>query len=128
MQYIIMILIIIGLAGADYVTGVIKAYCNNDICSSKMRKGGLNKLGEIIVMATACGLEIGIKMLGQYYNSDQLAAVTGKITAIAVFVYITIMELVSILENYAEINTEAAWTKKIITRLKNVNNKEDKNA
>ena len=67
-------------------------------------------------------------MLGQYYNSDQLAAVTGKITAIAVFVYITIMELVSILENYAEINTEAAWAKKIITRLKNVNNKEDKNA
>ena len=127
MQYIIMILIIIGLAGSDFVTGVIKAYCSNDICSSKMRKGGLNKLGEIVVMATACGLEIGIKMLGQYYNSDQLAAVTGKITAIAVFVYITIMELVSILENYAEINTEAAWAKKIITRLKNVNNKEDKN-
>lgn len=125
MQYIIMILIIIGLAVSDYVTGVIKAYCKNDICSSKMRKGGLNKLGEIIVMATACGLEIGIKMLGQYYNSDQLAAVTGKITAIAVFIYITIMELVSILENYAEINTEAAWAKKIITRLKNVNDKEE---
>lgn len=125
MQYIIMILIIIGLAVSDYVTGVIKAYCKNDICSSKMRKGGLNKLGEIIVMATACGLEIGIKMLGQYYNSDQLAAVTGKITAIAVFIYITIMELVSILENYAEINTEAAWARKIITRLKNVNGKED---
>ena len=125
MQYIIMILIIIGLAVSDYVTGVIKAYCKNDICSSKMRKGGLNKLGEIIVMATACGLEIGIKMLGQYYNSDQLAAVTGKITAIAVFIYITIMELVSILENYAEINTEAAWARKIITRLKNVNDKEE---
>lgn len=125
MQYIIMILIIIGLAVSDYVTGVIKAYCKNDICSSKMRKGGLNKLGEIIVMATACGLEIGIKMLGQYYNSDQLAAVTGKITAIAVFIYITIMELISILENYAEINTEAAWARKIITRLKNVNGKEE---
>lgn len=125
MQYIIMILIIIGLAVSDYVTGVIKAYCKNDICSSKMRKGGLNKLGEIIVMATACGLEIGIKMLGQYYNSDQLAAVTGKITAIAVFIYITIMELVSILENYAEINTEAAWARKIITRLKNVKDKEE---
>lgn len=125
MQYIIMILIIIGLAVSDYVTGVIKAYCKNDICSSKMRKGGLNKLGEIIVMATACGLEIGIKMLGQYYNSDQLAAVTGKITAIAVFIYITIMELISILENYAEINTEAAWARKIITRLKNVKDKEE---
>lgn len=49
MQYIIMILIIIGLAVADYVTGFIKAYCKDDICSSKMHKGGLNKLGEIIV-------------------------------------------------------------------------------
>lgn len=49
MQYIIMILIIIGLAVADYVTGFIKAYCKGDICSSKMCKGVLNKLGEIIV-------------------------------------------------------------------------------
>ena len=125
MQYIIMITIVLGLACADFATGLIKAYVNNDLQSAKMRKGGLNKLGEIIVMATACGLEIGIKLLGQYYDSDRLAAVTGKITAIAVFIYIVLMELVSILENYAEINTEAAWAKKIITRLKNVKEREE---
>lgn len=126
MQYITMIIIVLGLACADFATGLIKAYTGNKLHSAKMRKGGLNKLGEIIVMATACGLEIGIKMLGQYYESEHLAAITGKITAVAVFVYIVLMELVSILENYAEINTEAAWARKIIQRLKKVNNKEDK--
>ena len=34
MQYIIMLLIVIGLAIADYLTGIIKAYCKNDICNS----------------------------------------------------------------------------------------------
>ena len=125
MQYIIMLAIVIGLALSDFVIGLIKGYVNNDLNSTKMRRGGLNKIGEIVVMATACGLEIGIKMLGQYYDSDTLAGITGAITAIAVFVYIVIMEVISILENYAEINSEAAWALKIIKRLKNVN-KEDK--
>ena len=66
MQYIIMILIIIGLATADYITGLIKAYCTNTLESSKMRKGGLNKLGEIVVMTSACSLDIGIHALGKY--------------------------------------------------------------
>lgn len=119
MQYIIMLLIVIGLAIADYLTGVIKAYCKNDISSSKMRKGGLNKLGEIIVMLTACGLDIGINALGKYYEAAELSAVAGKITAVAVFIYITIMEVVSLFENYAEINPDAQWALKIIRKFKN---------
>lgn len=125
MQYIIMILIIIGLAAADYVTGFIKAYCKDDICSSKMRKGGLNKLGEIIVMVTACGLDIGIHELGKYYQAAELSDIAGAITAVMVFVYITIMEIVSIFENYAEINPEAQWALRIIRKLKNYE-REDK--
>ncbi|MDE5763769.1 MAG: phage holin family protein [Ruminococcus sp.] len=125
MNYIIMLLIIIGLAGADYLTGIIKAYCNNDISSSKMRKGGLNKLGEIIVMTATCGLDIGINALGKYYEASELSAVAGKATAIAVFIYITIMEVVSLFENYAEINPDAQWALKIVKRLKNFN-REDK--
>ena len=119
MQYIIMLMIIVGLAAADYLTGIIKAYCKNEICSRKMRKGGLNKLGEIIVMTAACGLDIGINALGKYYESAELSAIAGKITAIAVFIYITIMEVVSLFENYAEINPDAQWALKIIRRLKN---------
>lgn len=121
MQYIIMLAIVLGLALSDFVTGIIKGYINNDLNSTKMRKGGVNKIGELIVMATACGLEIGIKMLGQYYSAESLAKITGAVTAIAVFGYIAIMEVISILENYAEINSEAAWVAKILKRLKNVN-------
>ena len=119
MQYIIMLMIIVGLAAADYLTGIIKAYCKNEICSRKMRKGGLNKLGEIIVMTAACGLDIGINALGKYYEAAELSAIAGKITAVAVFIYITIMEVVSLFENYAEINPDAQGALKIIRRRKN---------
>ena len=39
MKYIIMLIIVIGLALADFDTGWIKAYCKGDVRSSKMRKG-----------------------------------------------------------------------------------------
>ena len=113
-----MLLIVIGLAIADYLTGIIKAYCKNDICSSKMRKGGLNKLGEIIIMLTACGLDIGIHALGKYYQAVELSDIAGAVTAVMVFTYITVMEIISIFENYAEINPEAKWTLKFIRKLK----------
>lgn len=128
MQYIIMLMIIVGLAAADYLTGIIKAYCKNEICSRKMRKGGLNKLGEIIVMTSACGLDIGINALGKYYEAVELSAIAGKITAVSVFIYITVMEVISLFENYAEINPDAQWALKIIRRLKNFEeDKEDEN-
>ena len=123
MKYIIMITIVLGLACADFLTGIIKGYINNTLNSAKMRKGGVNKLGELIIMSTACGLEIGIKALGHYYDSGAFASVTGAVTAAAVFVYITIMELVSILENYSAINTEASWAEKLISRLKSSDRK-----
>lgn len=113
-----MLLIVIGLAIADYLTGIIKAYCKNDICSSKMRKGGLNKLGEIIIMLTACGLDIGIHALGKYYQAVELSDIAGAVTAVMVFAYITVMEIISIFENYAEINPEAKWALKFIRKLK----------
>ncbi|MDE6520287.1 MAG: phage holin family protein [Ruminococcus sp.] len=127
MKYIIMLLIIIGLALADYITGIIKAYCTNSLSSKKMRTGGLNKLSEIIVMTVSCGLDIGIKMLGNYYESPEISEIAGALTASLVFTYIVVMEIVSIFENYAEINPDAQWTLKIIKRLKDFNNKEGKN-
>lgn len=127
MQYIIMLLIVIGLAAADFLTGLIKAYIGNNLSSAKMRKGGLNKLSEIIVMTSACGLDIGIKALGAYYQAAELSAIAGKITAVAVFIYITVMEVVSLFENYAEINPDAQWVPTFVKGLKSLkNNKEDK--
>ena len=125
MQYIIMLTIVLGMAVTDFLTGIIKGYVNNDLSSAKMRKGGLNKIAEILVMASACGLEIGIKLLGRYYSAESLAKITGAVTAIIVFGYIVIMEIISILENYAEINSEAKWVRSLLKRLKTV--KEESN-
>lgn len=121
-QYIIMLTIVLGMAVTDFLTGIIKGYVNNDLSSTKMRKGGLNKIAEILVMACSCSLEIGIKKLGNYYSAESLAKITGAVTAVLVFGYIVIMEIISILENYAEINSEARWVKNLLKRLKSVNN------
>ena len=119
MQYIIMFLIVVGLALADFLTGYIKARCQDNVMSKAMRIGGLHKFAEIVIMATAIGLDIGLQYLGRYYSNQQLADITGAVTAIGVFGYITIMEIISILENYADINPKAAgWIGRLLKNLK----------
>lgn len=71
-KYIIMLLIVIGLAIADLVTGWIKACVCEELRSSKMRRGGLGKLAEVVVMAAAVGSEIGFSVLGRYYGHELL--------------------------------------------------------
>lgn len=123
MKYIIMYMIVAWLAIADFLTGYIKARCQDNVKSKQMRIGGLHKFAELIVMATAIGLDIGMRQLGQYYESEQIGQITGAVTAIGVFGYISIMEIISILENFAEINPAAAgWIGKL---LKNLKGKED---
>ena len=68
-------------------------------------------------MLTAIGLEIGLTMLGNYYQSEQLANFAGAVTAISVFVYISVMEIISIFENFGEINPEMSWIKPILKKL-----------
>lgn len=129
MQYIIMIIIVIGLALADIITGWIKAHVKNDYSSKVMRKGGLNKVCEIVIMVTFCGLEVGIRYLGTYYDSEVLAGFTGTLAAVVVFVYIAVMEVMSILENYAEADPKAAgWITKFLKKLRTYTeeNKEEK--
>lgn len=117
-----MLLIVVGLIAADYLTGIIKAYVTNTVTSRKMRIGGLNKLSELIVMGVAIGLTTGFDALGKYYNSTHLTDIAGAFTAVGVFAYLTVMELVSILENFAEINPQAKWIQPIIKKLKNFEN------
>ena len=132
MKYLIMITIVIGLAAADFVTGWIKAYIRKDLSSTKMRIGGLHKLAEILIMLVACGLDLGLEMLGQYYSTgvggeaaEKLASVSGMVTALLFFVYILVMELTSILENYTEINPEALWARWIVKKLRIFQQKEE---
>lgn len=127
MQYVIMLIIVAWLAIADFLTGMIKAYITGTLNSTKMRKGGMNKICELIVMTTGCGLEAGIKALGRYYDvSKELAAITGTVTAVLIFSYISVMEVISILENFSEINPNSSgWIKKLLDRLKCNNDKND---
>jgi toxin secretion/phage lysis holin len=123
-----MFLIVLGLAFADFVTGYIKARCADKVSSKALRIGGLHKVAELVIMATAIGLTVGLDMLGKYYTDTRLTDLAGFVTALGVFCYIVLMELVSILENFAEIMPEAKWARKIIRRLKNYeNDRSDKN-
>ena len=126
MHYLIILGIIIFLAIADFITGIIKAYVNNNISSSKMRKGGLNKLATIIVQTVSIGLEIGLNFIGKYYSHADFTNVLGKFTVISVFTYIVIMEIISLLENYIAINPNAKWANGIIKRLKDYESEENK--
>lgn len=126
MKYLVMLLIVIGLAASDFLTGFCKAYVLDMISSTKMRKGGVNKFCEIAVMGTAIGVTIGFDYLGRYYDSTRLTDIAGAVTAVSVFEYIVVMELVSILENYAAVNPEAQWIRPILRRLKHIDSNNDK--
>ena len=117
MQYIIMFLIVVGLSLSDILTGWIKAHVASDYHSGTMRKGLYRKVAEWLIMLTASGLEIGLKLLGEYYHSEQLANFAGAVTAISIFVYISVMEVISILENFGEINPEMTWIKPVLQKL-----------
>lgn len=118
LKYIIMLLIVVGAALTDFVTGFIKAYVKGTVSSRKMRRGGLAKLCEIVVAAASAGLNIGLEQLGRYYDSPSLTDLAGSVTAFGVFFYITLMEIVSVLENFAEIRPGALWLGRLIKRLK----------
>ena len=124
MKYLVMMLLILMLALSDIITGFIKGYVTDRPRSQKMRIGGLHKIAEIVVMATAVGLEIGIETLGVYYDVSQFAGIVGNTTAFSVFTFIAIMEIVSILENYAEINPDAAWVRLVLKKIKRNHAKE----
>ena len=89
MQYLIMFLIVVGLSLSDILTGLIKASAASDYHSGTMREGMYRKVSEWLIMLTSIGLEIGLKMLGEYYQSEQLANFAGTVTAISIFVYIS---------------------------------------
>lgn len=124
-KYLIMIVLVVGLAVSDWLTGNMKAHIHNDYKSSVMRAGLLHKASELLIMITACGFELGIEQLSKYYDSPEIGQITGILTAGFIFVYIVFMEIISIFENYAEINPQAVWAKKFIAKLRDAKNQED---
>lgn len=79
----------------DIATGIIRALYNDGLNSTALRKGLFHKLSELIAVVGAYLLEYGI----QYINFDIDVPLLKATTA-----YICLMELVSILENLADVN------------------------
>lgn len=83
----------------DIVTGIIKALYNDGLNSTNLRKGLFHKLSEIIATAGAGLLEYGVSYVKLGIDLPLLSIVSG---------YICLTELISILENLAEVNPNLA--------------------
>lgn len=73
----------------DFISGFLKAWKNNEIDSSKMRKGLIKKVGEVLMLVVGELLVAGTMLP---YSSDVLKFISG---------YLCLMELISIFENLA---------------------------
>lgn len=121
MIYVIMFLVVLMMCIADIITGLIKAKLTIGYCSTIMREGLLHKAQELLIMACAIGLQIGLNYIGKYYDCEQLAGITGVVSALSVFCYLTVQEFISILENYCESNPDASGAKRLVKKLKKFN-------
>lgn len=82
----------------DFVSGIIKAAIKSELSSTKMREGLMHKLSFILALLLGWLCEWSMPILG-------LPDVFGAVY-MAVAVYISCTEIVSILENLGEINPE----------------------
>ena len=81
----------------DFITGLTKAFATNSFTSTKMREGLFHKVGLILCM-----------ILGWLVNFAQRYLDLGVTVpvAVAICVYICLMEITSIIENVCKINPE----------------------
>lgn len=120
MQYIVMFMLCVIASIADVLTGICKAYATTGYDSTIMRKGLYGKAVNLTVMAFAIAVEIGLELLGNYYQQEQLAKWTGAITAVFVFALIVLMESISIAENFAQANPKSPLSKVLAKKLKKI--------
>lgn len=83
----------------DIVTGLIKALYKGNLNSTYLRKGLYHKISEILAVVGSGLLEYGIKYVELGVDIPVLKVVV---------IYICTMELVSILENFCEVNPTLA--------------------
>ena len=100
----------------DFITGLIKAYANKNLSSTKMREGLLHKVAFVLVLLLGWLCEFATPILG-------LPEPFGAIYY-GVAVYIVLTEICSIIENLGEMNPEL--TSSGIISLFDVEKKEEK--
>ena len=81
----------------DLITGIIKAFVQNDFKSYKMRQGLFHKCGSLLCVVFGIGVDIA----QTYMDLGVSIPVSTAICA-----YITLMEVGSIIENICVINPE----------------------
>lgn len=91
----LIMLFCLGVILLDIITGIIKAIKNKKFDSSKMRKGGINKICEVLVLILGLLLKTALPYFKITLNFDVLFVISS---------YIFFMEVVSIIENIGEIN------------------------
>lgn len=86
----------------DLVTGLMKAVANKTLDSSKMRSGGWNKCGFIMVIILAALVEWAMQFIDLGFTLPLF---------VPVCVFIILTEIVSIFENVCELSPELANSK-----------------
>lgn len=120
MQYIVMFMLCVIASIADVLTGICKAYATTGYDSTIMRKGLYSKAVNLTVMGFAIAVDVGLEILGQHYQQQELAQWTGAITAGFVFALIILMESISIAENFAQANPHSRLAKVLAKKLKKI--------
>lgn len=92
MHYIVIVLILITF---DVLTGIIKALSTKTLCSSQMRSGLYRKTGEILTVFAAVLFDYANGVFELGFNVSILYGVC---------TYISVMEVLSIIENLCVIN------------------------
>lgn len=120
MQYVIMFTMVVMASIADIITGILKAHITDSYDSTIMKKGLYSKCTNWFVMAFSIGCEVGLDLLGQYYDCQKWAQLGGALAAFTVFGLIMLMEAISIFENFAIANPESPLAKIVGKRLRKI--------
>ena len=81
----------------DVITGILKAGYEHNIKSTNLRKGLYHKMSEILAIVLTSLVQYG----SQYINFNLNFPVTAVVIS-----YISIMEIISIIENICKINPD----------------------
>lgn len=92
-------LIVCGFVLFDIITGIAKAFYEGNFNSTVMRKGGFHKFAELMTL-------IGSGLVQYACNYIEFGIELPVVNVVSV--YISLMELISILENLATMNPEMA--------------------
>ena len=112
--------IIVGcFIGFDILTGLIKAIYKEGLNSTILRKGLFHKLSEILAVAGAWLFEYGMTYINLGIDIPLVEAVV---------IYISVMEIISILENISALNPKLEkFFKPFLEKLKDKENKDNEN-